>query len=132
MNKDIDEETEIDACVGAYMFFHRRIFDITKGFDEDFFMYGEDLDLCKRVREAGFKIWYYPKTTCYHYKGQSSKKSSKLSLKAFHDAMWIYYKKHYAKKYGVLFSALVFVGVKLQYGYKTILNLMRSEKIVSK
>ncbi len=131
MSKDIDEETEIDACVGAYMFFHRRIFDLTKGFDEDFFMYGEDLDLCKRVREAGFKIWYYPKTTCYHYKGQSSKKSSKRSLQAFHDAMWIYYRKHYAKKYGVLFSALVYVGVKLQYGYKITRNAFRKEKIVS-
>jgi GT2 family glycosyltransferase len=132
MNKDVNEETEVDACVGAYMFFHRRIYELTKGFDEDFFMYGEDLDLCKRVREAGFKVWYYPKTSCYHFKGQSSRKASKQSLKAFHDAMWIYYKKHYAKKYGVLFSGLVYVGVKLQHGYKSLLNAFRSEKIVSK
>jgi GT2 family glycosyltransferase len=132
MSKDIDEETEIDACAGAYMLFHRRIFDITGGFDEDFFMYGEDLDLCKRVRETGFKIWYYPKAVCYHYKGQTSRKSPAFALKAFHDAMWIYYKKHYKKTYGPLFSGLVYLGVKFQYGYKLFLNLFRKEKFVSK
>lgn len=132
LNKSIDEETQIDACVGAYMLFHRKIYEFTSGFDEQYFMYGEDLDLCKQVRDAGYKVWYYPKTYSYHYKGQSSRKSPKLSLKAFHDAMWIYYSKYYRKKYGVLFSALVYVGVKLQYAYKLLLNVFRKEAIVSK
>lgn len=132
LNKNVDQETEIDSCVGAYMFMSRACYEATQGFDENFFMYAEDLDLCKRAREAGFKIWYYPKTTCMHYKGRTSRKASKKSLYYFHYTMWQYYKKHYSKKYYGLMDPLVYIGVWGRYYWKSLQNAFRKEKYVSK
>lgn len=134
LNSNLDEESELDACVGAYMFMSRECYQKTNGFDERFYMYGEDLDLCKRAREAGFKIWYFPQTKCIHYKGQSSKRAPQKSLYAFHDAMWIYYDKHYRAKYNIFMDAFVYVGVWGRYYWKSIRNLMRpkAKQFVSK
>lgn len=134
MVKGIDEETEVDACSGAYMMMTRECYNRVGGFDEDYFMYGEDLDLCYRIRKAGYKIWYYPQTSCVHYKGQSSKKSSQRSLYAFHEAMWIYYKKHYYPKYNPLMSAFIYAGIWGRYYFKSIQNYFRptDQKFVSR
>jgi GT2 family glycosyltransferase len=130
--KSIDEETEIDSCVGAFMFISPACLKAVKGFDTDYYMYGEDLDMCYRAKQAGFKVWYYPKTTTIHYKGQSSRKAPKRALYAFHDAMWIFYRKHLYNKYNPLFSGLVYVGIWGRYYLKLMQNLFRKEKIVSK
>ncbi len=130
--KSVDEETEVDACVGAFMFISPACLKVVKGFDTDYYMYGEDLDLCYRAKQAGFKVWYYPKTTTLHYKGQSSRKAPKRALYAFHDAMWIFYRKHLYKKYPRPFSWLVYCGIWGRYYGKLIQNMLRSEAIVSK
>lgn len=130
--KSVDEETEIDACAGAFMFISPACLNVVKGFDTDYFMYGEDLDMCKRAKDAGFKIWYYPKTTTIHYKGQSSRKASSRSLYAFHDAMWIFYRKHLYQKYPRPFSWLVYSGIWSRYYVKLIENSFRKEAYVSK
>jgi GT2 family glycosyltransferase len=88
--------------------------------------------MCYRAKQAGFKVWYYPKTTTIHYKGQSSRKAPKRALYAFHDAMWIFYRKHLYNKYNPLFSGLVYVGIWGRYYLKLMQNLFRKEKIVSK
>jgi GT2 family glycosyltransferase len=132
LNKHVDEETEVDAVVGAYMFMSRACYEATQGFDESFFMYGEDLDLCKRARDAGFKIWYYPKTICMHFRGQSSKKEPLKNLFAFHNAMWLYYKKHYQKKYNIFMDAFVYTGVWGRYFVKRVQNAFRKNKFISK
>lgn len=132
MYKSIDEETEVGCCTGAYMMISRACMDKVKGFDPDFFMYGEDNDLCRRTREAGYKIWYYPKTMSYHFKGESSKKAPVRMLKAFHDAMWLYYKKYYYKKYGAILSSFVFLAIRVRLYLKLIGNHFREEKYVSK
>lgn len=129
---DIDQEGAIDACVGAYMFMSRQCYELTNGFDERFYMYGEDLDLCRRAREAGLKVWYYPKTSCLHFKGQSSKKSPKKSLYAFHEAMWLYYDKWYRRHYGWPMSVFVYLGVWGRYYLKLVQNWFRQEAIVSR
>jgi len=131
-NKSIDEETEVDSCSGAFALISRACLDKIKGFDEDYFMYGEDLDLCYRAQQAGFKVWYYPKTTTIHFRGQSSRRVAKQSLWAFHDAMWIFYKKHLYRKYNPLFSALVYVGIWARYYQKSLFNAFRREKFVSR
>ena len=69
-----NEIGEVDALTGAFMLMPRQVIYALKGLDEDFFMYGEDLDLCYRIKEAGYKIIYYPKGEIIHYKGGSSKK----------------------------------------------------------
>lgn len=130
--KSIDEETEIDSCVGAFMLISPACLAKVQGFDEDFYMYGEDIDLCYRAKQAGFKVWYYPKTTTIHYKGQSSRKRPQAALYAFHDAMWIFYKKHLYQKYNRLFSALVYLGIWGRYYQKLLFNAFRQEKFVSR
>lgn len=132
LNKDPELEGEIESCSGAYMMMSRKSYERTQGFDDRYFMYGEDLDLCREIREAGLKIWWYPKTSCVHYRGQSTKKTAQKTLFAFYDAMWIYYKKWYSLKYFHLLDPLVFIGTRTLYYWKSLLNLFRKEKIVSK
>ncbi len=130
--KSVDEETEVDSCVGAFMFISPACMKAIQGFDTDYYMYGEDLDMCFRAKQAGFKVWYYPKTTTIHYKGQSSRKAPKRALYAFHDAMWIFYRKHLQQKYPAPFNWLVYVGIWGRYYVKLIQNMLRKEAIVSK
>jgi GT2 family glycosyltransferase len=123
---DIDEnqEMEVDAIVGAFMLVRRSVIDKIGLLDEDFFMYGEDLDWCWRCKEAGFKVWYYPKTFIHHYKGESSKKARLKTIKAFHNAMWIFYRKHYYKKYSLPFNWLVWLGIYARMLVLAVINLL--------
>jgi GT2 family glycosyltransferase len=132
LDKDPSQSHELDACVGAYMFMSRACYEKTQGFDERYFMYGEDLDLCRKAREAGFKVWWHPATTCIHYKGQSSGKAPQRSLYAFHDAMWIYYDKWYRKQYNFLMDGFVYAGIWGRYYWKSFRNMLRKKKYVSK
>jgi GT2 family glycosyltransferase len=128
---DKNETHVVDVLAGAFMLLRQAALTKCGLLDEDFFMYGEDLDLCWRVKEAGFKVWYYPKTFITHYKGSSSKKTPFKALKWFHDAMWIFYKKHYAKKYIFIFNWLVFLGIYLRFIILVVINSFKKEPKVS-
>jgi O-antigen biosynthesis protein len=91
---DENQTYEVDAIVGAFMLIKKDIYDKVRGFDEDYFMYGEDLDLCYRIKKAGYKIYYYPETSIIHYKGESTKKSSISYVNNFYGAMQIFVKKN--------------------------------------
>ena len=132
LNSDPDSSGPIDCISGAYMFISWACYEKVGGFDTSFFMYGEDIDLCRRTRDAGFKVWYYPKTYCYHFKGQSSKKASTRSLYYFHDAMWVYYKKYYQTQSTFLMNGLVYVGIWGRYILKRIVNHFKTDKAISK
>lgn len=129
---DENTEMEIGSCVGAFMFVSPACFRKIGMLDEQFFMYGEDIDWCKTAQEAGFKVWYYPKTTTVHYKGQSSRKNTKKALYEFHNVMWKYYKKHLAHKYPAFLNGLVYIGIWLRYMLQLIKNVFRKEAFVSK
>lgn len=131
---DIDEnrEMEVDSVVGAFLLIRKFVIDRIGLLDERFFMYGEDLDWCWRCKQAGFKVLYYPRTLIYHYKGQSSKKAPFVMLKAFHNAMWIFYKKHYYKNYSVIFSVMVWLGIYGRMSALGVINFFKSEPTVSK
>ncbi len=91
---DENDTYEVDAIVGAFMLIKKSIYDEVRGFDEDYFMYGEDLDLCFRIKKAGYKIYYYPGTSIIHYKGESTKKSSISYVNNFYGAMQVFVKKN--------------------------------------
>lgn len=91
---DENKTYEVDAVSGSFMFLRREVYEKTKGFDPDYFMYGEDLDLCFRTQKAGFKVMYFHETEIIHYKGESTKRSSIDETKIFYDAMMIFVKKH--------------------------------------
>ncbi len=95
--RSIDETYYVDAVIGAFMFARRSAITDAKGFDPDFFMYGEDIDLCFRVQKAGLKIAYVHTTSIIHFKGESTKRSSINEIGHFYDAMRIFATKHYGR-----------------------------------
>lgn len=131
-NFSADEEGETDSLSGAFMMTRSEVVDKVGGWDEDFFMYGEDIEYCYRVKQAGWKVYYYPKVVTIHYKGQSSKRVSNFSLYHFHKAMWIFYKKHYAKKYPFFMNWLVYAGIWTRYWMLRARNAMIKDPYVSK
>lgn len=92
---DQNQTAEVDVLCGAMMLIRADILKGLKGFDPDFFMYGEDIDLSYRIKESGKKILYYPETSIVHYKGESSKRNKLKYYKMFYEAMIVYVKKHF-------------------------------------
>ncbi len=117
--KSIDESYEIDAVIGAFMFCQTDLIKRNGGFDPEYFMYGEDIDLCFKIKEAGFKVYYFHETTIIHFKGESTKRSNINELKHFYDAMDIYAKKHYSNF--ILFFIFIKIGIVLR-GFFAFLN----------
>lgn len=89
-----DEPAQIEVISGAFCFIRREALDRAGLLDEDFFMYGEDIDLSYRILKAGYENWYVP-ATILHYKGESTQKSSFRYVHVFYDAMLIFLRKHY-------------------------------------
>ncbi len=127
-----DMEMEVDSVVGAFMLIRRELFSHIGLLDEDFFMYGEDLDYCWRAKFAGYKVWYCPKAQALHYKGESSKKIPFLALRWFHDSMWIFYRKHYKTRYPFFLNWFVWLGIYGRLAFLTFINMFKAEPRVSK
>jgi GT2 family glycosyltransferase len=124
--KDMSTPHEIDLCISHFMFVRQDVFKDIKAFDEDFFVFGEDVDFCYRVKQAGWKIMYLPQFKVLHYKGASigiRKESAdiKTALKETRQkmrmettrAMRLFYKKHYANKYPKWLTGIVLLGISL-------------------
>ncbi|MEO8773237.1 MAG: glycosyltransferase family 2 protein [Gelidibacter sp.] len=99
---------EVDILVGAFMFLKKEIYHEVHGFDEDYFMYGEDIDLSYKVLKAGYQNIYYGKTTIIHFKGESTLKD-KTYAKRFYGAMQIFYNKHF--KSNSVYNVMVWIGI---------------------
>jgi GT2 family glycosyltransferase len=132
LNVPEDQEQEVDSLVGAFMMARREVIDQIGMWDEDFFMYGEDIEYCYRAKQAGYKNVYFPKVTTIHYKGQSSKKTPYFALYHFHKSMWIFYKKHYVKKYPFFVNWLVYLAIWARFYLLLVINKTRKEAYVSK
>ncbi len=120
---DENETNDVDALIGAFMFVKTDLINQINGFDEDFFMYGEDLDLCYRIHKLGYKIKYLPQTTIVHFKGESTRRSNIDELHHFFEAMKIYAEKHYNNS--KLFLMFLKCGINLRY---LIANLNKFKK----
>lgn len=108
---DEDKTHKVEILAGAFMLLRKSVLDEIGLFDEDFFMYGEDIDLSYRVIKAGYNNYYYPETRIIHYKGESTKKSSVNYVLVFYNAMVIFAKKHFTKKNASAFANLIRVAV---------------------
>lgn len=117
---DPDQEYPVDCLVGAFMLVRRETIEQVGGLDETFFMYGEDIDWCYRIKQAGWGIHYYPRTTIVHYKGGSARRRPFKIIYEFHRAMILFHRKHYRKKYNILVNGAVYAGV----GLKMLLALL--------
>lgn len=90
-----DEPSQIEVVSGAYCMLRRKALDEVGLLDEDFFMYGEDIDLSYRVLKGGYHNYYLP-VDILHYKGESTQKSSFRYVHVFYEAMLIFFRKHYS------------------------------------
>jgi N-acetylglucosaminyl-diphospho-decaprenol L-rhamnosyltransferase len=92
----LDEQVPqaVDILSGAFLMVKKNILDQTGGFDEQFFMYAEDIDLSYRIRQTGHLNYYLPLTSIIHFKGESTKRNSRY-LKMFYSAMALFIKKHF-------------------------------------
>lgn len=105
-----NETGEVEILVGAFMLVEKSIYEKVGGFDEDYFMYGEDIDLSYKFIKAGYKNHYLGNTVVLHYKGESTKKDETY-FDRFYGAMQIFYRKHYNPNF--LFEKIVSLGVTL-------------------
>jgi hypothetical protein len=94
----------------------KEVLDTVRGFDESFFMYGEDIDLSYRIQKAGFSNYYVADTSIIHFKGESTKKQSMAYVRMFYSAMAVFVKKHYAGPKARLFAGILRAGIWLRAG----------------
>lgn len=126
--KDMNKPHEVDAITGAFLLTTKEVLEKVGYFDEDYFMYAEDIDLCFRIKKAGFKVVYLPEVQVIHFKGISSglKKhtqeqtaanleTKKRSLDYFYSTMKIFYRKHLEKSYPGVINWLVYSGITLRW-----------------
>lgn len=113
---DKEETNEVEVLAGAFMMLRRETLDKTGLLDEDYFMYGEDIDLSYRINQAGYKNVYFPETRIIHYKGESTKKRSVNYVFTFYNAMIIFAKKHFSSRHAQLFSFLINMAIYLRAG----------------
>ncbi len=92
---DENKTHEVDAVSGSFLCVERSLFAQVGGFDEDFFMYGEDLDICFRIKLLGKRNFYHPATSVIHFKGESAKSKPVKSFMYFYESMIIFSRKHF-------------------------------------
>lgn len=124
--KDLNQIHEVDVISGAFFLIRKKALEQTGSFDERFFMYAEDIDLCYRLKRKGLKICFNPNTKIIHYKTSSGRKKNKgkgitqkdkeirkKTSEYFFETMKLFYDKHYQRKYPWLIRQLVLVGIRL-------------------
>jgi GT2 family glycosyltransferase len=110
--KDLTKEHNIDACTGAFLLIRGDLVRKVGGFDEQFFMYGEDLDLCYQVKALGYQVIWYPHQKVTHLKyssglGSSTPETRKQIRWHFYDAMEKFYLKHYSPTHNALINRMI-------------------------
>ncbi|KZX16134.1 N-acetylglucosaminyl-diphospho-decaprenol L-rhamnosyltransferase [Methanobrevibacter cuticularis] len=126
-NLDDDGIYEVDSLVGAFMLIRKETMDQIGLLDEDYFMYGEDIDYCYRIKEVGWKVIYYGKSEIIHYKGASSKKQKSKLLYEFYRAMYLFYNKHYKNEYSIITRIAVYLGIGVLFLVKLFLNIFKKQ-----
>jgi len=116
---EADETTEVDSVVGAFMLLRGEAVQQVGLLDDNFFMYGEDLDWAFRIKRAGWKVYYNADVTVLHYKEAASKGDHAIRTKTryeFYRAMHLFYRKHYADQTPFWLHWLVLIGLILRGG----------------
>ena len=93
-----NQNHEVEVLAGAFMLLSKQVLEKVQGFDEDYFMYGEDIDLSYRIKKAGFRNYYFADTTIIHFKGESTQRRSREYVNTFYGAMKMFVSKHYKGK----------------------------------
>lgn len=139
--ENMEAPHEIDLCISHFMMIRKEVFNDLGKWDEDYFLYGEDVDLCWRAKAAGWKIYYVPMWTAVHYKGASvgvrkstqdvttATPETKLKMhKTSANAMKIFYNKHWKDKYPMWLQKSIFLAVDTIALYRTFRVKMQLKK----
>jgi len=124
-----DEVHEVDVLCGAFLMAKKSILLQLDGFDEAFFMYGEDIDLCYRIQKTGNKIYYLGDQTIVHFKGESAKKSSFNYVRIFYQAMNVFVKKHYGIGNARIMNLVLHAGIYTRASVSLIASPFKHKKI---
>ncbi|RYZ50132.1 MAG: glycosyltransferase [Sphingobacteriales bacterium] len=109
------ETAAVDVLSGCCMMVRASVLrQIGGAFDEDYFMYCEDVDLCYRIQQAGYQNIYYPEATLIHYKGESTKKATLSYVRIFNEALITFVRKHYSQGSARLFIFFIHIGIALR------------------
>lgn len=106
---------KVDILVGAFMFLKKEVYNNINGFDEDYFMYGEDIDISYKSLKQGYNNYYFGETTIVHFKGESTLRDKNYARR-FYGAMQIFYKKHFKKN--LFFDLFVWGGIRFVYFFR--------------
>ncbi|MBI3511220.1 MAG: glycosyltransferase [Bacteroidetes bacterium] len=123
---DRNQTNKVEILSGAFMLLRKKALDKAGLLDEDYFMYGEDIDLSYRILLAGFKNYYFHDTRIIHYKGESTRKSTVNYVFVFYRAMIVFAKKHFSQKNARLFSILINFAVWLRAGAAIVTRFIRA------
>jgi GT2 family glycosyltransferase len=121
-----DENQEVEILAGAYMMMRKKALDEVGLLDEDFFMYGEDIDLSYRILKGGYKNYYLAESTIIHYKGESTKKGSLNYVRVFYKAMVIFAEKHFSSNYARFYSLFINLAIYLRAGAAVLARILKS------
>lgn len=127
-----DNPHEVEAVSGSFLLMRREVIETVGLMDEDFFLYGEDLDLCYRAHLGGWKIFYLPSAQVTHYKRVSSSRNAARANFHFYNAMKIFYDKHFAPEATFLERWLVRAGIQALYLARRTRNLITGEEVGSR
>lgn len=117
-NLDQNKDHEVDVLAGAFMMVKKEVLHVNGGFDEIFFMYGEDVDLSYRVQKTinpvtgkNYKNYYFSGSSIVHFKGESTKRASMNYVRMFYNAMSIFVRKHYGGSSAGFFNFLIHLAI---------------------
>ena len=105
-----DDVREVEQPAGACLLVRREVWERVKGFDEGYFMYYDDVDLCRAILQAGWKIYFTPETRVYHSGGQSAGQDVLKNYIELHRSMYRYFRKHHGRMTTWLAKLLVACG----------------------
>jgi GT2 family glycosyltransferase len=110
------ERGPVDAVSGAFMLIRRQALETVGLFDEGYWLYMEDLDLCYRFSQAGWITWYEPSVAVTHFKGGTTGRWRTLRVnRAFHSGMIRFYRRHYARSHPRLFNAVIYGAIAAKF-----------------
>ncbi len=125
-----DDVIDVGWVSGAAMLIRREMIDEIGLFDERFFMYCEDMDICKRAHDKGWRVVYYPFVNVIHRIGASSDHIPIAMIKQHHKSMMLYYFKHYAKSPRILLAPFVVLGLWIRC--RSIIHRARRDEMFKK
>lgn len=124
------ETAEVEVLSGCCMMVrHSAMLEAGGAFDEDYFMYCEDVDLSYRIQKAGYKNIYYPEVSLVHYKGESTKKATLSYVRTFNEALVTFVKKHYSRKNANAFILFINIGIALRAVFGAVKRFLKILKM---